>query len=577
MVNVKRGHKLCPKCKSSYKTKCTSQKCKYTIQKYKSASKYMKLKTIEYLKETKQEYFLCRICHEIVSKDHFYSDEHIKTFNSVVSIDVKKSIRNCFISIKTQFYNTTYNAIYTDFYFKKKMKVLVLENTDVNKFYKSYILKKNMISFNYRDDQVFYSDKFDSDNIIRDINIIENLEKKEEYLKPQLIKSGMTDDYDYNIDQMYIDLDAINFKQSKNSIKYFHHMGCDIKLMKCTLLRGGQYNYEKIPKTFLDSKVISIIKNQDDKCFLYCYIRKHLNRVKKHGERVSRVDKQLVKKLEEELNYNFDNVEIKNLNKIEDLLEANIYVYSCDKNFKNKIPLFRSNKNYYEFLDLLLYEKHYMNINKLNIFFNPNSANKLWFCRSCNNSFYSKVKYDDHVLYCKTAKPLILMPSKNEYIKFKNIQNTIQLPFVAYCDIESELLKQNNLCNHEDLMSGYKLDCVDKQYSKPVQIFDTLEKFRDGLINELDYIDKINDEKLNDEIDMSTFNQEEFDNTNKCKYCDYDFTKKYNSRKITLLEKVDKYKLKRIIDDFDNNDINEETQNNLIKYYNSLNKDGKYI
>ena len=34
MVNVKRGHKLCPKCKSSYKTKCTSKSCKYTIEKY---------------------------------------------------------------------------------------------------------------------------------------------------------------------------------------------------------------------------------------------------------------------------------------------------------------------------------------------------------------------------------------------------------------------------------------------------------------------------------------------------------------------------------------------------------------
>ena len=124
-------------------------------------------------------------------------------------------------------------------------------------------------------------------------------------------------------------------------------------------------------------------------------------------------------------------------------------------------------------------------------------------------------------------------------------------------------------------MSGYKLDCVDKKQSKPVKIFDTLEKFRDDLINELDYIDKINDEKLNREIDMSTFNQEEFDNTHICKYCDYDFTKKFNSRKITLLEKVDKYKLKRIIDDYDNNDINEETQNSLIKYYNSLNKDGE--
>ena len=51
MVNVKRGHKLCQKCKSSYKTKCTSPKCKYTIEKYKSALKYMKLKIIDNLRE----------------------------------------------------------------------------------------------------------------------------------------------------------------------------------------------------------------------------------------------------------------------------------------------------------------------------------------------------------------------------------------------------------------------------------------------------------------------------------------------------------------------------------------------
>ena len=41
MVNTKRGHKLCLKCKSSYKTKCVSEQCKYTIKKYRSASKYM--------------------------------------------------------------------------------------------------------------------------------------------------------------------------------------------------------------------------------------------------------------------------------------------------------------------------------------------------------------------------------------------------------------------------------------------------------------------------------------------------------------------------------------------------------
>ena len=59
MVNAKRNHKLCLNCKSSYKIKCTSPKCKYTIQKYKTASKYMKLKIIDYLKENKIEFYLC--------------------------------------------------------------------------------------------------------------------------------------------------------------------------------------------------------------------------------------------------------------------------------------------------------------------------------------------------------------------------------------------------------------------------------------------------------------------------------------------------------------------------------------
>ena len=96
MVNVKRGHKLCLKCKSSYKTKCTSPKCKYTIKKYKTASKYMKSKTIDYLRKNKMEFYLCRICQDIVSRSHFDSEEHIKKFNTVCDIEIKKSFKRTF-------------------------------------------------------------------------------------------------------------------------------------------------------------------------------------------------------------------------------------------------------------------------------------------------------------------------------------------------------------------------------------------------------------------------------------------------------------------------------------------------
>ena len=102
----------------------------------------MKLKTIDYLKENKTEFYLCHICQDIVSRSHFDSEEHIKKFNSVCDIEIKKSFKGAFLSIKSQFYDTRYNYIYTDLYFKKHIKDTILKNIDDTKYYKSYIIKK---------------------------------------------------------------------------------------------------------------------------------------------------------------------------------------------------------------------------------------------------------------------------------------------------------------------------------------------------------------------------------------------------------------------------------------------------
>ena len=186
---------------------------------------------------------------------------------------------------------------------------------------------------------------------------------------------------------------------------------------------------------------------------------------------------------------------------------------------------------------------------------------------------YSQKKFIEHQLFCQTNKTQLLLSSKNKYLQFKNLQNTIQHNFIVYADIESQMIHQNkNIYEHEHLMSGYYLHCIDQRYSKKVKLFDKLEDFRDNLINELDYIDNINKNKLNFDIDMKNFDKKEFDNVKKCKHCDQKFEEDYNNRKITLTEKVDKYKLQRIIDDFNNNDINEETQQNLKKYYENLDK-----
>ena len=148
---------------------------------------------------------------------------------------------------------------------------------------------------------------------------------------------------------MYEDIEKVNFKESGNSIYYIKSIGCEIFISECQLLKGSNYNFENIPQLFYTSRVINVIKNKDQKCFIYCYIRKFLNPVNNHSDRVSVKDKEIAIRLEEELKYDFNNVKIKNINKIEDLLETNIYVYTCDKNFKNRLPVHKSDKNYKNF------------------------------------------------------------------------------------------------------------------------------------------------------------------------------------------------------------------------------------
>ena len=88
------------------------------------------------------EFYSYRIYSEIVNKSHFNSEEHIKKFNSVCDVEIKKSFQKAFISIKSQFFDARYNYIYTDLYFKNYIKDIILKNIDDTKYYKSYIIKK---------------------------------------------------------------------------------------------------------------------------------------------------------------------------------------------------------------------------------------------------------------------------------------------------------------------------------------------------------------------------------------------------------------------------------------------------
>ena len=95
-----------------------------------------------------------------------------------------------------------------------------------------------------------------------------------------------------------------------------------------TPISGGNISeLNKIPDLFLNKRSLLILKNNDNKCFLYCYIREFLNPITRNSFRITRKDKELATKIINETNLTFENVSIKEMNKIEKKLKVNINVF----------------------------------------------------------------------------------------------------------------------------------------------------------------------------------------------------------------------------------------------------------
>ena len=194
------------------------------------------------------EFYLCKICGEIVSLTHFDTEEHIQKFNSVCKINIRKSLENSFITKECKFIDTRYNYMYSDLYFKKYIREIILKNIDTTRFYKSYIIKKIMLDFNYQNEKQYYGEEYNSNNTIYDIDNIEKLEKNDDILQPYLIKNNTTD-YKYTLDKMHEDIDRVNCIKLGNSITYINNMGCNMKITECELLKGS--NFENFQKYFI--------------------------------------------------------------------------------------------------------------------------------------------------------------------------------------------------------------------------------------------------------------------------------------------------------------------------------------
>ena len=175
-------------------------------------------------------------------------------------------------------------------------------------------------------------------------------------------------------------------------------------------------------------KVRINIKNNDIKCFLWCHIR-HLNLVKRHPERITKEDKNMINDLDyEEIKFT---VSKKDYCKIERQNNICINVFCYENGLTDAVYV--SNQKFRDCMDLLLIsdetKSHYVYIKD----FNRYMFNKKYFCKCCLQCFSGEnvlIKQKENCVIINGKQSVKL---KSGSISFQNHFKKLPVPFKNLC------------------------------------------------------------------------------------------------------------------------------------------------
>ena len=216
-------------------------------------------------------------------------------------------------------------------------------------------------------------------------------------------------------------------------------------------------SYIDLPKELKDKKALINMKNEDDKCFMWCVLRA-LNPKDDHSERI---DKDLKSKQDtlnmEGIDYpvNFrgiDRFEKQNPNISISILgyskEEKVYPLKISKYTKGK----KEDGRKYDITLLLLKDgenSHYCIVKNISALLSKQlnkRKSKFYFCLNCLNGYDDEEKLNKHKEYCSENESIkINMPPPNSYLKFDKFLNAEKAPFAIYADFES-LIKPIDNC-----------------------------------------------------------------------------------------------------------------------------------
>ena len=252
-------------------------------------------------------------------------------------------------------------------------------------------------------------------------------------------------------------------------------------------------------------KFLVNIRNNDNKCFLWCHIR-HLNPLKRHPERktiayIKMVNDLGYKCIEFLVSKKDCKIEQKNN------ICINVFCYENELTYLAYV----SNKKFENCMDLILtteeYKFHYVYIKDFDRFMcnKTKNENKKHFCKYCLQCFSSGNVLQEHKetylkIKCKQSGKL-----RSDLIKFKTYFKQLIVAFKIYADFES-LLKgiqsndRNNGTSYTEKYQknipcsfSYQVISVDDKSSKRVVLYgekNAVNKFIKAIHKEYDYCKK---------------------------------------------------------------------------------------
>ena len=299
--------------------------------------------------------------------------------------------------------------------------------------------------------------------------------------------------------------------------QWFFHSVISLELHTAEWVPIGGSSYIELPEYLKNKKAIINMKNEDNKCFLWCVLRA-LNPKSINPEKLDKKLKEKENTLNmERIEYPVKLLDINKFEKQNETITITVFGY----NERDKLYPLRTSKHSNRSckkIKLLLIEKedatHYCLINNISRLVSSQVSKhngKCFICDNCLNPFPTEESLNKHKEYCDTNECIkINMPKKGTMLKFKNYRNSEMVPFVIYADIES-LLEPIQSCKpnpggsytekfqkHKPISFSYYIKCFDDNvFSREPRTYtglDASQKFVESLekdVIEIAYIPKV--------------------------------------------------------------------------------------